>query len=137
DLVIGKADGKLAYYENSANVNSPATFTASISDLKDNNGQTITAGTFAFPQLFDLNKDGKLDLIIGRKTGRIMYYENIGTSTIPSFKLISTNLGNLDISIVSPEGYAAPHFFRHNDTTHLFVGAFDGKLHYYKNIDNR
>lgn len=137
DLVIGKADGKLAYYENSANVNSPATFTASISDLKDNNGQTITAGTFAFPQLFDLNKDGKLDLIIGRKTGRIMYYENIGTSTIPSFKLISTNLGNVDISIVSPEGYAAPHFFRHNDTTHLFVGAFDGKLHYYKNIDNR
>ncbi len=136
DLIVGKADGKLAYYENTSNANSPATFANPIINLKDNNGQTIQAGSFSFPQLFDLNKDGKLDLIIGRKTGQIMYYENIGTNTTPSFKLITNKLGNVDISTVTVEGYAAPHFFHLNDTTHLFLGGYDGKLHYYKNIDD-
>ncbi len=136
DLIIGKENGKLAYFENTANASSPATFIPPLTDLKDHAGQTISSGVFAFPQLFDLNKDGKLDLIIGRKTGQIMYYENIGTSTSPSFKLITNHLGKVDISIVTPEGYASPHFFRINDTTHLFVGGFDGKLHYYKNIDD-
>lgn len=135
DLLIGRENGKIAFYKNTANSSSPANFGNSFVDLKDNQNQTISAGSFAFPQLFDLNKDGKLDLIIGRKTGQILYYENIGTSSAPSFKLITTKLGNVDISLVTVEGYAAPHFFRHNDTTHLFVGGFDGKLHYYNNID--
>jgi hypothetical protein len=41
----------------------------------------------------------------------------------------------VDVSPSSSDGYAAPHFFRHNDTTYLFLGASDGKLHYYKDID--
>jgi hypothetical protein len=136
DMIIGKADGKLAFYKNTSNVNSPATFASPVMNLTDNLNQVITAGSFSYPQLFDLNNDGKLDLVIGRKSGQIMYYENIGTTTSPSFKLVSTNLGNADISTVTVEGYAAPHFFRWNDTIHLFVGGFDGKLHYYKNIEN-
>lgn len=135
DLIIGKANGKLTYFENTASASSPAVFNPLAAEITDNNGQTIQAGSFAFPQLFDLNRDGKLDLIIGRKTGQIMYYENIGSNATPSFKLITTMLGNVDISTVTVEGYAAPHFFRHNDTTHLFLGGFDGKLHYYQNID--
>ncbi|MDD2982963.1 MAG: FG-GAP-like repeat-containing protein [Crocinitomicaceae bacterium] len=136
DMLIGKADGKIAYYQNTANANSPATFASPIMDVKDNLNQVINAGAFSFPQLFDLNEDGKLDLIIGRKTGQILYYENIGTTNSPSFKLITNKLGNVDISAVTPEGYASPHFFRWNDTIHLFVGGFDGKLHAYKNIEN-
>ena len=136
DMLIGKADGKLAYYKNTASASSAATFDPPVFDLKDNLNQVITTGSFSYPQLFDLNNDGKLDLIIGKKSGQIMYYENIGTTSAPSFKLISNNLGNVDISLVTLEGYNSPHFFRWNDTLHLFVGGFDGKIHYYKNIEN-
>lgn len=136
DMLIGKADGKIAYYKNTASATSTATFDLAVMDLKDNLNQVITAGTFSYPQLFDLNNDGKLDLVIGKKSGQILYYENIGTASAPSFKLITNKLGNVDISLITLEGYNAPHFFRWNDTIHLFVGGYDGKIHYYKNIEN-
>jgi hypothetical protein len=86
--------------------------------------------------LFDLDNDGLLDLLLGKKTGEIMYYKNIGNVTSPSFSLVNDTLGGIDISPTTPEGYAAPHFFRHNDTTNLFLGGSDGKCHYYNGIDN-
>lgn len=95
----------------------------------------MIGGAYASPQLFDLNKDGKLDLVLGKKTGELAYYENIGTTNIPSFALLNDTLGNIDIATTSPDGFPVPHFFDYNDTTYLFLGGVDGKLHYYNTID--
>ena len=133
DMLVGKEDGTVVKFTNNAGASNPLTYGAPAS-LLDNNGTAITVQSYAFPQLFDLDKDGLLDLIIGKKTGELIYYQNTGTSNSPEFTLINSNLGAVDIS-ASPDGYAAPHFFRVNDTTHLFVGAYDGQLHYYRNID--
>lgn len=35
------------------------------------------------PQVVDLNKDGKKDLILGMMNGEIRYYENVGTNSSP------------------------------------------------------
>lgn len=64
-----------------------------------------------------------------------MYYKNTGTSSSPAFELITSNLGGIDVSPSTPEGYAAPHFFRWNDTTYLLLGSNTGKLHFYNNVD--
>jgi hypothetical protein len=136
DLFLGLENGTLAYYQNTANSGFPMQLAAPVLNYSDHLGAIISTASYCFPQLFDLNNDGLLDLILGKKTGELMYYQNIGSTTNPSFALINDTLGSIDVSVSTPEGYAAPHFFRWNDTTYLFLGAADGQLHFYSGIDN-
>lgn len=133
DLIVGMESGNLRRFTNTAGAGNPMNFGTSVA-LTDHTGAAINVVSYSYPQLFDLNKDGLLDLIVGRKTGEIAYYKNTGTAVSPIFTLISSNVGQADISS-TPDGYAAPHFFRVNDTTHLFVGAYNGKLNYFRHID--
>ena len=134
DMVIGKDVGTLNYYTNTAGAGNQLSYAAPIV-LQDASAVTINVSAYAFPQLFDLDKDGLLDLLIGNKVGRIAYYRNVGTATVPSFQLIDNSLGGVQLA-ANPDGYAAPHFFRVNDTTHLFLGGNDGRLHYFNAIDD-
>jgi hypothetical protein len=135
DIILGLENGTLCYLQNTTSGSIP-TFSTPITNYQDHVGQTINVGQFAAPQLFDLNQDGKLDLIIGKKTGEILYYQNKGTLTSPSFELINSNLGNVDVSTsISPDGFAVPHFFRNLDTTYLMVGSLEGAIYFYDSID--
>ena len=135
DIILGLENGTLCYLQNTTSGSIP-TFSTPITNYQDHIGQTINVGQFATPQLFDLNLDGKLDLIIGKKTGEILYYQNKGTLTTPSFELINSNLGNVDVSSsISPDGFAVPHFFRNLDTTYLIVGSMEGAIYFYDSID--
>jgi len=135
DLLIGMENGQINSYTNIAGAGNNVSFSSPTS-LTDNNGATINVIAYSAPQLFDIDNDGLLDLLIGKKTGEIAYYRNTGTSSAPIFTLLDDTLGGIDVSTLTPDGYAIPHFFRVNDTTHLFLGAYDGKLHYYNEIDN-
>lgn len=134
DMILSLENGSLSYYANTS-VAPGITFANPVINMADNTGTVIATGAYATPQLFDMDKDGLLDLIIGKKTGELAYYRNTGSSSVPSFTLENDTLGNIDIATTSPDGYAAPHFFRHNDTTFLFLGSIDGKLHFYTDID--
>jgi hypothetical protein len=89
----------------------------------------------AAPQLFDLNGDGKLDLLIGMKNGRISYYQNNGTATAPSFTFITDTLGGVhtlgNLNVFGYDGYAVPFFYRENGTTKLLVGSVNGNIFHY------
>lgn len=134
DMLIGMENGQINRYENTAGAGNPVAF-GTASSLTDNNGTAINVISYAAPQLFDLDNDGLLDLLVGKKTGEIAYYRNTGTAGTAEFTLTNDTLGGIDVSPNTPDGYAVPHFFRVNDTTHLFLGAYDGKLHYYNDID--
>lgn len=136
DMIIARENGNLMYFQNNGGAGN-ANFASPVQPLQNSAGVPINHETFCFPQLFDLNADGKLDLILGKKNGTLVYYENTGTLTSPVFTLTNTQLGLVNVANISPDGFAAPHFFRHNNTTYLFCGAFDGKLHYYTNIDGK
>ncbi|MFN5148519.1 MAG: T9SS type A sorting domain-containing protein [Flavobacteriia bacterium] len=135
DMFIGRENGSLVYYQNTSSPPS-VSFASPVTNYADHNGTPISSGQYATPQLFDLNEDGLLDLLVGRKTGEIMYYKNIGTNSNPSFQLENDTLGNIDIATLSPDGFATPHFFKFNDTIYLFLGGADGKLRYYDDIEN-
>ena len=134
DLIMGLEDGTLAYFENTSTGPSPS-FAAPIINYKDNNNIVIQNGLYAAPQLFDLNKDGLLDLIIGIKTGELIYYENSGTATNPEFTLVTTLLGGIDVSELTPDGYSVPCFFNSNDTTYAMIGCVDGSIKFIGDID--
>ncbi len=147
EMIIGNSDGKLLLFTNNSSVSNP------VFVLSQVNYQNIDVGEFSTPQLFDLNKDGLFDLIIGERQnfwkdasnniiarkGNLNYYKNTGNSTNPIFTLITDSLGGIDITNydLSNYGYSAPCFFRTSTgETRLFVGNEDGKILYYKNIDN-
>lgn len=136
DMFIGLENGTLVYYQNLANSGQPAQFSNPVPNYVDDQNQVITAGSFCFPQLFDLNEDGLLDLILGKKTGELLFYKNTGTSSNPVFILANSSLGNVDVSTDTPEGFAAPFFFKNGGEIYLMLGAFDGKIHFYQDIAN-
>ncbi len=134
DLFLGLEDGTLIYYENTS-TGGNAIYTTPIANYQDNTNTVISTNGHCFPQLFDLDNDGLLDLILGKRTGEIMYFRNIGTATNPSFELSNPQLGGIDVATTIPDGYPAPHFFRQNDTTRLFIGSVHGTMIFYDSID--
>ena len=135
EMILGLENGTLVYYKNNGTSSNP-NYNTAIVNYTDNNSLPINVGQYASPQLFDLNKDNKLDLIVGEKTGKLIYYENIGTTSVPQFQLVTNNLGGIDVVTSSPDGYPIPHFFINNDTTFLLIGTADGGIQFYNQIDN-
>ena len=134
DLVIGDYNGLVHYLENTAGAGNPAVFT-----LSQANYEGIDVGQFAAPQLVDVNRDGLLDLIIGERGGRIEYYENVGTVSVPSFVSIPTNdfFGGIDVMPNCCTGYSIP-FLTPIDTSgkyYLFTAGEDGWIQLYGNIE--
>ena len=133
DIILGLENGSIAYLEN-ITTGSNISFASPLLNYTDNTGVIISVGQYAAPQLFDLNQDGLLDLVIGNKTGELIYYENTGSSNVPAFTLANNVLGNVDVETQSINGYAVPCFFDYDNAIYLMVGAYDGKIHFYDQI---
>ena len=133
DILCGNSDGTLLFFENTAPF-------GELPQLKPpvNNYQNIKVDAFSTPQVFDINQDGKLDLILGNRRGVLSYYQNMGTNQNPDFQLITSNFGDVDVRDpnISYFGYSTPHLFRYQNETLLLCGNEQGHLFLYSNIDN-
>lgn len=133
DILIGTSNGQIHWLKNSAGSNNPCSF----STFSASAFSFTTANPVAAPQLFDLDSDGNLDLLIGTKNGRISYYRNTGSGNpfVPSYSLITNFLGGVDVkgnsSQFGLDGYAVPFFYRENGNTLLLVGSISGSIFYY------
>lgn len=130
DILVGNSAGNLIYSKNLGD---------GAFEIIDENYLDIDVDDFSYPQLFDLDKDGLLDLIIGEKRGNINYYHNEGSLQNPDFIFVTDSLGKVNVTDYSLSyfGYSKPYFFRLADgTTNLVVGSELGLIHYYEDIDN-
>ncbi len=133
DMLVGNAEGTLFYYINTAAQGQNASF-----ELADTFYQQIDVGAYSAPQLFDLDKDGRKDLIIGKRDGRISFYQNQGTAAAPNFVHITDSLGGVNVTNpnLSIFGFSVPHFYRDaSGTTYLFVASEFGEIYFYDRID--
>lgn len=131
DMILGDANGLLHYFENEP-IGSTANFLAP--QLQYFN---IDVGNKAHPQLVDVNKDGLLDLLIGREGsyGNIAYYWNYGTPELPMFSADSLNnaFGNIETSITGfINGNSSPFLFERNGEETLYVGSELGLISSYE-----
>jgi|694.fasta_scaffold03625_2 hypothetical protein len=134
DMVVGESNGRLYYYINTAASGLPASYQISSSLF---NG--LDVGNFATPQLVDLNRDGKLDLVVGEGNGNLNFYPNTGTASQPAFSStpLTDSLGKVNVTPINTiTGYSAPYFFKVNGEYHLMVGSSSGFFFHYTNIDN-
>lgn len=74
---------------------------------------SISVGTFDDAELFDVNSDGILDLLLGKSNGKLEYYINTGTNLLPNFTLendaylgleFSGTNSNLNITVADIDG---------------------------------
>lgn len=133
DMMIGHKGGEIWFFENTAGQGQQMSFNPPVPSY-----QSIDVGSFSTPQLFDLNGDGLLDLIIGEEGGNLNYYENTGSVSSPVFAFVTDSLGKVNVTNyqLSYTGYSTPTFFKDvQNQTQLIVGSEQGKIFYYKNID--
>lgn len=131
DMIIGDYFGNLHYFTNTAGAGNPANFV--ISQPKY---QSIDVGNFAAPQLVDLNRDGLLDMVIGKENGYFSYYENIGTITVPAFAKTTDSLGR--VSSLHPnyyKGNSVPCVIDVAGVYTMFSGSASGNIFKFGNID--
>ncbi|MBS1651320.1 MAG: T9SS type A sorting domain-containing protein [Bacteroidetes bacterium] len=132
DIVIGNSYGVLAWLKNTAGAGNPCNFSQYI----PNAFSFTTQAASASPQLFDVNKDGKLDLLIGMKNGKIAYYQNTGIVGTPTFSLITNTFGNINVqgSIYQYgiDGYAVPFAYNDGLNTNILVGSVSGAIFQYQ-----
>jgi len=140
DMILGDGEGNLHYFQNIALAGQPANFVLAMPLLKDQTSTTIDVGMFATPQLIDIDKDGKLDLIIGNRLGELYYIRNKGTTTNAIWEIMDTQFGNVDVKewFEKPfgSGFSVPFLFDNNGNYELLVGSKRGAIWHYNNIDN-
>ncbi len=139
DLIIGHTDGTLSYFKNMAasDLVAPDWQLAQLY-LKDVNGDTINTEGSAAPMIYDVDKDGKNDLVIGSTHGGLYYYQNV--STTPGniqLKLINTHLGNAYADARYTYTANSTPFIGKIDTTntdYLLMGSNSGNIYLYSGI---
>ena len=135
DLVLGVAStGELVYYKNTAVSNAAIPiWTLSQKQLKDNNGNVINVFANAAPFIYDVNKDGTNDLLIGCQKGRVFYYENVSTS-VGAYSLLkkTDSLGGMK-STKTMYGNSTVYVGRIDNTSDEFIvlGSYGGPLYRY------
>jgi len=133
DLLIGNSDGTLIFFPNSDTKGEVPAFGQPQPDY-----QQINVGAYSTPQLFDLDRDGFPELIIGERQGNLNYYYNHGPPNNPVFVLVTDSLGKVNVTNyhISWNGFSTPCFFHLPDAgTRLLVGSEEGKLYLFDSID--
>ncbi|NUO83078.1 T9SS type A sorting domain-containing protein [candidate division KSB1 bacterium] len=79
------------------------------------------------PCLYDWDNDGFLDLFLGQRAGKILYYR--GTAVLDSFVFVSSTFGGIDVGLNS-----APRFvdWDNDKRVDLIVGEQAGGLNYFR-----
>ncbi len=133
DMILGLDNGRLGYFQNTAGPGVAAVFANPVF-----NYMGISIGQGSTPQLFDLDHDGLLDLVIGGKNGLVKYFRNAGSTGTPFFSNSATSdtLGKIVVQTAGfPDGYSVPFLFEQNGDLRLLVSCMKGKVYLYGNIN--
>lgn len=129
DMLLGDVTGDLIYYKNMGG--SPSNFVFQTAFY-----QSIDSGSNSMPQIIDVDRDGKLDLLIGYRKGVLFYYRNTGTVNNPVFTYVTGNFGG--VNVLRPpdiQGNCNPFLFDNNGSYELLAGSESGYIYHYTNID--
>ena len=124
DLFVGEFDGNINFYRNSGSAAEPV-FTIEAQSLAG-----FDVGSNSAPALADIDGDADLDLFVGKKDGKIIFYRNTGKAIDSTFVLEATTFAGINV-----QDNAVPAFVDKDGDgdLDLFVGKDRGNISYYRN----
>jgi len=135
DLIVGDLDGLLHRFTNTSQ-GGILSFETQVEPLSNSAGEIIDVGQSAAPQLFDVDADGKNDLLVGCLNGSVVYYRNSGTATVPVFEWQTDSLGQaVALSLLGIQGKSVPCMMRNSiGETELLLGTESGPIMQYGGV---
>lgn len=132
DMVVGHADGTIFFYKNMAASNSVVpTYDLPVL-LRNDTGTVINTTDNISPAIYDLNKDGKPDLLFTGNRSSVWYYENTGnvTTGVPQLHLVTARLGGMEADSAHPFSYGTLYIGKMDNTgkDYIVLGNANGTL---------
>ena len=129
DLLAGRSGGDFDYLANTGNALSPL-----FAPVVANPFGLAGVGTHSAIVLGDLDRDGDLDLVVGRYYGGLAYFENTGTATMAAFSErtgAASPVSELDVGY-----YTRPALGDHDrdGDLDLVCGSEGGRFRYFENV---
>ena len=132
DMIAGSENGFLHFFRNTALPTAPMQL-----ELETLNYLEVPMGDSATPCFWDMDNDGKMDLIVGEKAGKLNLFRNISSGDLIEFELQNNFWGQVDVRTAGNLfGYSAP--FIANDTLgqpYLLVNSESGRIFAYTDLN--
>ncbi|MGH1366736.1 MAG: FG-GAP-like repeat-containing protein [Calditrichia bacterium] len=98
DLFAEKPFGIISFFRNEGTPGAPS-FVLTVDSLRDDTGAIILVDGYSVPEWADIDCDNDNDMFLGRMSGNVSFYENIGLdgNGLPVFKLITDSFQDLYI----------------------------------------
>lgn len=98
DLLTEEVFSYIRYWRNAGTPTEPH-FELAADTLRDADGTPIFSDRQNIPNIADIDCDGRLDLLIGRLTGTITHYEEVGRDDdgLPRFRHVTDRFQNIEI----------------------------------------
>lgn len=130
DLLIGSVASGLYCFLNTAGPGQPMQLQQDFRPM----WASMNTGTFGAPFIVDVDQDGAVDIIVGRRNGSIAYFRNIGAPDNPIFGTQPTisRLGAIDTRTPIGVGFSRPAVITQpNGERWVVCGNLDGTLEAY------
>jgi hypothetical protein len=124
DILVGARSGEVSVFINRGDNQLPIFG----GEIKLNDGE-FDVGSFSSPAMVDWNGDGKKDLVVGNRSGKIFLFLNIGKNDAPSFSSKGAGI------YINVDSCAAPFIADWNNDGKFDVicGSGDGKVYIFIN----
>lgn len=134
DLLLGHSDSTLMHFRNTGNIGSGGAALPQFQRLSYDY-QGLRAGIEQAPELGDLNGDGRPELLVGMRNGRVACFVDQGSTGQPSWFKISDTLGGINVS-ESISGWSTPRVgdFNRDGLPDLLVGSESGRVFAYPSL---
>jgi FG-GAP-like repeat/Secretion system C-terminal sorting domain len=134
DMLLGHTDGTVSYYKNVAASDSvPPVWQLAQLSLSDTSGNPINVYSHAAPFIYDVDTDGRKDLVIGCYSGYFYYYRNVSTTPgTAALQFITNHLGKIRVDPnTTNNGYSTPFIGKIDSTgiPYLVSGSNSGLLY--------
>ncbi|MGH1362246.1 MAG: FG-GAP-like repeat-containing protein [Calditrichia bacterium] len=126
DLFAERPFGIISLFRNEGDPTNP-NFVRVVDSLKDDTGNIILVDGFSVPEWADIDCDNDKDMFLGRQSGYVSYYENIGLDGdgLPIFKLITETFQDLYIQSGARKSDLKTNHERHGANSLTWVDIDD------------
>lgn len=128
DMLVGSENGKLIYLTQNQ---------SGVWQLESDFFQDITVGSWSAPELFDVDEDGVVDLLVGGKNGKITFYKGSEQGGVVNFQKLTDFFGKVNVTDfnISYDGYSTPRMFYSPDNQLMLLsGSEQGKVFLFDQI---